>query len=484
MNLLQLQKVLDNLQSLPAETEWVEFKENRADPDDIGQYISALSNTARLREQSYGYLVWGVQDQSHQLVGTTFVPEQAKKGNEELENWLVRGLSPRLDIHFYTFISAEKKIVILEIPAALHTPVSFEQEKFIRIGSIKKKLRDYPEKERELWQILNVTKFEQGIAKSGLDSDEVLQLLDYPKYFELTQQPLPQNKQGVLDKLKADRLILEALDGWSITNLGAILFARNLHPFGSLSRKALRVMQYHGKNRVKTKSEAPGSKGYAVGYEGAIGYINNLLPKNEEIGQVFRKEVTMYPELAIRELIANALIHQDFTISGAGPLVEIFEDRIEITNPGHPLVDPLRMMDEPPRSRNDSLAALMRRMNMCEERGSGIDKVIFSIEFYQLPAPNFVLKTESMVVTLYAYQALREMDKDSRIRACYQHACLKYVSNEQLTNASLRQRLQIDDTNSAQATRIINDTVAVKLIKPSDPESKSRKHTKYLPFWA
>lgn len=96
MNLLQLQRILANLQSLPAETEWVEFKENKADPDDIGQYISALSNSARLRGESYGYLVWGIQDQSHQLVGTTFTPEQAKKGNEELENWLVRGLSPGL----------------------------------------------------------------------------------------------------------------------------------------------------------------------------------------------------------------------------------------------------------------------------------------------------------------------------------------------------------------------------------------------------
>lgn len=142
------------------------------------------------------------------------------------------------------------------------------------------------------------------------------------------------------------------------------------------------------------------------------------------------------------------------------------------------------MMDEPPRSRNDALAALMRRMNMCEERGSGIDKVVFAIELYQLPAPNFVLKSESMVVTLYAYQALREMDKDSRVRACYQHACLKYVSNEQLTNTSLRKRFEIEDSNSAQASRIISEAVAEKFIKPSDPDSKSRKHTKYLPFWA
>jgi ATP-dependent DNA helicase RecG len=480
----QLERLLRGLLNLATEKEWVEFKKNNTDPEMIGQYISALSNTARMKGEPYGYVIWGIEDQTNNVVGTTFVPATAKKGNEELEHWLVRSVTPRLDICFYTLMFEAKPVVILRIPATLHTPVRFQGDEFIRVGSLTKKLKDYPEKERELWQILNVSQFEQGIAQAGLDSDEVLRLLDYPKYFELTAQPLPENKSGILEKLQSDSLIKQALDGWSITNLGAILFAKNLTLFGRLSRKSLRVIHYEGKNRIKTKVEAPGSKGYAVGFEGAIEYINNLLPRNEEIGQALRKDVRMYPEIAIRELVANALIHQDFTISGAGPMVEIFDDRIEITNPGKPLIDTLRMMDEPPRSRNESLAALMRRMNMCEERGSGIDKVIFAIEFYQLPAPNFFANTESIVVTLYASQLLRDMDKEARIRACYQHACLKRISNESLTNTSLRERLNIDEGNAAQATRIITETLAANLIKLSDPQNKSRKHTKYLPFWA
>src|ERR1700722_7444665 len=113
------------------------------------------------------------------------------------------------------------------------------------------------------------------------------------------------------------------------------------------------------------------------------------LPRSEEIGQALRREVRVYPEIAIRELVANALIHQDFNLTGNGPTVEIFDNRIEITNPGTPLIDPLRFIDEPPRSRNEELASLMCRMNICEERGSGIDKVIFQIELYQLPPPDF-----------------------------------------------------------------------------------------------
>lgn len=484
MNPLQLERLLDGLRRLPTEREWVEFKQNRAEPEEIGEYVSALANSARLMGEPYGYMVWGVHDASHEIVGTDFDPQAAKKGNEELEHWLVRLLSPRLDIRFYAFASAGKPVIILEIPAALHTPVRFSGSEFIRVGSLKKPLKDYPEKERELWQVLNASRFEQGVAKAGLDADEVLSLLDYPKYFELTHQPLPSNKEGILDRLQADSLIASSLHGWAVTNLGAILFARSLNDFGGLSRKALRVIQYQGKNRIQTKREAPGQKGYAVGFAGAIEYIANLLPENERIDGALRHEVRAYPELAIRELVANALIHQDFTVTGTGPMVEIFDDRIEIGNPGRPLVDTLRMMDEPPRSRNESLASLMRRMNICEERGSGIDKVVSQVELFQLPAPAFVLKDHSMVVTLFARQALKDMARDDRTRACYQHACLKHVSNETMTNTSLRERFNIAENNSAQASRIIAETIEAGLIKPSDPENKSRKLMKYVPFWA
>ncbi len=269
-----------------------------------------------------------------------------------------------------------------------------------------------------------------------------------------------------------------------MTNLGAILFAKSLSEFGALGRKGLRVIQYDGKNRIKTKREVPGSKGYAVGFEGAIAYINALLPASEEIGPVLRQEIYAYPELAIRELIANALIHQNFTLTGTGPMVELFDDRIEITNPGRPLGDTRRMMDEPPRSRNESLAALMRRMKMCEERGSGIDKVVSQVELLGLPAPKFELKEEAMVVTLYAYRAMDEMSKEDRMRACYQHACLKYVSNEMLTNASLRDRFRMSENNATQASRIITETVKAGMIKPANPENRSRKLMQYQPFWA
>jgi predicted HTH transcriptional regulator len=122
--------------------------------------------------------------------------------------------------------------------------------------------------------------------------------------------------------------------------------------------------------------------GYAAGFEAAIAYVNSQLPQNEHIGRALRQEVRIYPEIAIRELVANTLIHQDFSMTGAGPMVEIFDARMEFTNPGEPLVDLRRFIDTPPRSRNENLASFMRRVNICEERGSDIDKVIFHIEMF------------------------------------------------------------------------------------------------------
>ncbi|MFQ5596708.1 MAG: ATP-binding protein [bacterium] len=196
-----------------------------------------------------------------------------------------------------------------------------------------------------------------------------------------------------------------------------------------------------------------------------------------------RKTVPMFPELAVRELVANALIHQDLFVTGAAPMVEIFDDRIEITNPGEPLVDTERFVDTPPKSRNEVLASLMRRFRICEERDSGIDKVIFQIELFQLPAPLFEAPEGFTQVVLFAHRPLAEMDKSDRVRACYLHACLKWVMRNYLTNASLRERFGIDEKNKAAVSRYIREAVEAGMIKPFD-DTAARKMMKYVPYWA
>ena len=478
------QGLLRELRALPAETEWVEFKTNRIKPDDLGEYISALSNGAALCGKQNAYMVWGVEDETHNIVGTDFQPATDKRGGQELESWLLQKLTPRIHFFFKTIECEERSVVILEIAKAVHTPVQFSSTEFIRIGSYKKKLKDFPEKERSLWRVFDVTPFEEQLVLENIDEQSVLTALDYPSYFELLELPLPDNRAGILEKMKQDELIQPSKAGnWDITNLGALLFAKDLDQFKKLRRKAIRVVIYNGVDRLETIREQVSGKGYANGFEDLIGFINTFAPRNEVMGKALRKDIPMFPELAVRELVANALIHQDLFMTGTSPMVEIFSDRMEITNPGRPLVDTNRFLDSPPRSRNEMMASLLRRTGICEERGSGIDKAVAQTEIYQLPAPLFETKDDSTIVVLFGHKEWSKMDQSDRTRACYQHACLKWVARSQMTNASLRERFGIEAKNSAAISRVIKDALSAGLIRPFD-ENQGRRNARYVPFWA
>ena len=469
---------------LPHETEWVEFKQNHAEPKTIGENISALANSAALEGKVSSYVVWGVRDVDHAFVGTAFDPSQCRVGNEELENWLLRLLEPKIEFRFNSVTVDEHPVILLEISRSAHQPVRFQGTEYLRVGSYTKKLREFPEKERELWRIFDQVPFEDAVAAVQRDDSEVLDLLDYPAYFDLLHIPLPENRSGILSALSADNLIRQGeAGGWDITNSGAILLAKNLGNFPRLKRKALRTVQYSGKSRIKALKEREEVKGYASGFDGLISYIAGLLPANEIIGPALRQSVPMFPLLAVRELVANALIHQDFFVTGAGPMVEIFDDRIEITNPGEPLVNTERFLDTPPKSRNEALASLMRRFGICEERGSGIDKVVSELEILQFPAPLFEAPEGFTRSVLFAYRPFNKMSKDEQLRACYMHSCLKYVMRDFLTNASLRKRFGIRETGRSTISRIIRDAVNTKLIAPHNPDA-APKQMRYMPWWA
>lgn len=483
-NTAYLLGLVGELSKLPVESEWVEFKHNNAEPEKIGGYISALSNSAALLGKEFAYMLWGLDDATHAVVGTSFNPGSAKYGNEELENWLTRLLTPKIHFAFHTLMVEDKKVVLLEIAATVRQPVRFMDQEFIRSGSYTKKLKDFPEKERALWRIFDQRHFEPGAAVMQIESDDVLKLLDYPAYFDLADRTLPDGRNAILDALDKEDLIAPCeAGGWNITNLGAVLFAKRLDDFPTLRRKALRIIQYKGKSRLETLQERVVSKGYANGFAEALGFIMALVPANEVIELALRREIPAFPPLAVRELVANALIHQDFTVTGAGPMVEVFTDRIEVTNPGAPLVDTMRFVDTPPKSRNEALASLMRRLGICEERGSGIDKVVSEVEFYHLPAPIFEAPEGFTRTRLFAHRPLNEMDKEDRVRACYLHACLKWVNGDYLTNASLRERFGIEKKNMATVSRYIREALEEKAIRPFN-EDAPPKLMKYVPFWA
>lgn len=479
MNQEEFEKIIQELSQLPTETETVEFKENHFDKSELGKRISAISNAANLHNEKFGYLVFGIQDSTHTITGTKFSPKKQKVGAEELEFWLSKHLEPSIDFRIYERYVEGKYIVLFFIPPANKSPVRFENIAYIRVGSTTPKLNDYPEKEKRIWDNINRKSFEKNIARENLTSTQVLELLDYDSYFSLTKQELPTNTQQFVERMVQHGLVKRVRsNSYDITNLGAVLFARNLNEFSTVKRKSIRIVLYDGNTKVNRMREQEEKRGYAISFEALLEYINDKLPYSEEISQSLRKEVKMYPEKAVREFVANALIHQDLSISGAGPMVEIFDSRIEITNTGEPLIDTNRFIDHPPRSRNEDLAAFMRQIGVCEEGGTGIDRALLEIALYQLPAPSFESLDKFTRVTMYARKNLKDMSIDDKVRACFQHCVLKYVEQSRMTNATLRDRLGIGQKNYPAASQIIRTTIEKGYIKESD------KPKEYVPTWA
>lgn len=413
-----LDLLVKELCKLPSETNWVEFKHNNDEPRMIGEDISALANSAVVADRSHSYMIWGVDNDTHNLVGTKVRLKQLKRGNQELESWLRHLLSKNADFSFHSVDIDGKHLEIIAISKAFGTPVTFEKIDYIRVGSYTKKINEFPVLQAQLWDKLRHEPFEDVYAKTDLKLHQVLRQLDCDTYFESLQIPIPMEEEG-----------------------------------------------------------------YAISLEKAVKYVNTILPSKEDINSVRRVTNSMFPIPAIREAVANAVIHQDFYMLGTGPVVEIFANRVEVTNPGTPLVDVMRIIDNPPKSRNEKLASLMRRLGMCEELGRGWDRMVISCELQRLPAPRIQVYEESTRVSLFSHFEFSNISTEDKLWATYLHACIRYVEGETLTNSSLRERFGLKDTSAGSVSRLLKEATSKEWIKPLDPTT-ARRYMKYLPFWA
>ena len=476
--------LVKELCKLPKETGWVEFKHNFDDPKMIGEDISALANTASLKDRDFAYMVWGVDDASHKILGTSVHLVMQKKGQEELENWLRHQLSKNANFEFLETEIDGNHVEVIRIHKALHTPVAFEKVEYIRSGSYTKKLNEYPELMTQLWDKLRNNRFEDMCPIKDLRYADVLQMIDIGAYFTMLKLPQPTEEKEVMHYLLEDEVTIKLDNGlYGITNLGAILFAKDLNAFPRLGRKAMRVVQYQGKNRLLIQKEETFNTGYAVCFEDIVRFVNALLPSNEDATTIALTTKSKYPLPSVREAMANSLIHQDLYITGTGPVVEVFDNRMEITNPGTPLVDIMRIIDNPPKSRNEKLASLMRRMKMCEELGRGWDRMVLACETQYLPAPRIEIFEESTKVTIFSEMEYKNISADDKIWSCYLHACLLYIQGEALTNASLRDRFGLKDTSAGSISRLIKEAIDKNKIKPLDPET-AKRYMRYVPVWA
>jgi len=472
-----------SLGKIPSELNEIDWKIMLSPNNDkLCKHIAAFANLP-----GGGFLAFGVDDNTGKVLGIS--KAEADSILERLANLCRDGVEPLVSIDHRIETFRDEEILFVFIKESAVKPVHLKgktiEDSHIRSGGTTRKAS-----RQEIGALMLNSKsptWEELHASKLLNEVEVITLLEYDKILELLKKPVPSNIPEIIKWLEDEKMIVNVDGkGYYITNFGAIAAAKDLSRFDGLSRKVVRLIKYEGKNKATGSKEYPGTKGYAIGFEGLIQFVKGLLPGSEVIKNSLRHETSLYPEIALRELIANILIHQDFTIRGTGPMIEIFEDRIEFTNPGKLL--PTKKLDRlirtTPESRNEILASAFRRYNICEERGSGFEKAVIAIELFGLPPLKFEEAENSFKVTMYSPRKFAEMSNEERIEACYQHSIIEYYGNGGFNNTSLRKRFGMHDKQAAQISKLIKDAIDVGKIKPKDPESESKKFSLYVPYWA
>jgi len=471
-----------SLEPVPCELNELDWKQDLSPKKErLAEYISAFAN-----HPGGGYFVFGVDDSTGQILGINKV--QANEIVEKLSAIARNRLEPAVQMDHHIAEYKSVPVLFCYVKEASIKPVHIKnksiEETFIRSGGCTHKATRH-----ELAALMlnsKIPKFEDLNSSRLKPAEEVLELLDFKAVIRLLKKPMPQTHEEVL-KILADEKMISSVDnkGYYITNLGALTAANNINDFDDLSRKAVRLIEYRGKTKLETLKEYPITKGYANGFEELINFVIRLLPGSEVIRKALREEKPVYPEIAIRELVANALIHQDFTIRGAGPLIEIFEDRIEITNPGKLLPEKKidRLIRTAPQSRNEILASKFRELYICEERGSGFEKAISAIEMYGLPPLKMQEIDNSFRVTMYKPKTFAQLTLAERIEACYQHCVICYYNSGGMTNASLRERFGMSKRQISQISLVIKEALRLGKIKVKNPENTSNKYVKYIPSW-
>lgn len=448
----------------------LEFKaaRNNFDRETTRRYCVAIAN------ELGGHLILGIDNATRNVVGT-----QAFLNLTDIEFWLFTVCKFRVEVQ--EVAHSDGRVVVFQIPPRpLGIAYDVDGAYLMRSGESLvamtfDRLKEIASERAPHW----TTEF----SRDQVAGQDVINLLDTQSFFELLQLPYPTTQQGVLDRLVAHHLLLANGSSWSITRLAALLLAKRLPDFPDVARHAPRVVVYTGDTKKETRQDIVGSRGYAVGFQALVRYVMEQMPRRELVQDSLRREETLVPEIAVRELVANALVHQDLTLTGVSPMVEIYADRVEVSSPGEPIVEANRFIDGY-QSRNENLATLMRLFRICEEKGSGIDRVVMEVETQHLPPPDFRIGPKRTHVIMFGPRDFSEMTPEERIRAAFQHCALRWVNGDYMTNQTLRERLRLDEAKSSAVSSVISATIDAGLVKADTAVGGSKKFARYLPFWA
>ena len=466
----------DSLYPIPSELNELDWKSGLSDKSErIAQHISAFANM-----KGGGILVYGVNND-----GTCFsiTKDEIDKIVQTLGNIAHNNLVYSIPIEHSILDYEGYSLLFVYIPEQSDKPVHL-RGKDIYTSYCRSAGQTVKMSRNQVKALIATSQgitFEEQVAKGELTKEEVLDLLDYKALYRILDKNLPKSEDSIIDRLTDYKLCKQTGDYWTISNLGAVLFSKNLQNFPNLVGHEVIVRKYVGANNRQLEFEQHVTFGYAVGFEWLVDFI--MRNTSTEHIDVKRKEIPTYPRVAIREFVANALVHQDFGITGMPVTIEIFSNRLSVTNAGAPLNDINRLIDLPPQSRNEQLAQMMFTLGVCERRGSGIDRDIAAVEEMFLPPVKFTKGEQHTRVFLYPQKSLKDMTKQEKISACYQHACLVYENGDRINNKSVRERFELSKNDSSVASRIISDTLESGLIKPADIETASKKYMTYIPYY-
>jgi ATP-dependent DNA helicase RecG len=467
------------------EGEWFEFKQNKDSPEMIGEDLSALSNMARIRGMDKGYLVWGVEDKSHALLGTSFDPWHSKKDNEDLIPWLKLEISGNIDFSFHQVEKAGKKFILLQVDAAKGLPTRFLGNAYARLESYTKDIRSLPALEKALLQALAEKSQENDIALDGLSLEEVFRYLNFPAYYAAFNTIVPSRREEMLKTfLREGFIVLSSGGDYAITNLGALCFANDLRLFPTLGYRVVRVGERE--NGISTAISSPQDfvEGYAISFEKIVLYVNSLTKPKERVNeQGFTVVDSLYPGILIREALTNMMIHQDISATGEALMIWVSPKSLSFSNPGALGIPADRIIDVSPKAANEKLASFLYRMGIGDSQGTGFDKIEDALERRHMPSASIYELQGSVRIEIDAKTAFADYSEDEKTRSVYYCACLCRENRVPLTNDFLRDRFGLNEKQRPVISRLLNRCVSLNLIKISNPEG-GVKNRSYVPYWA
>ncbi len=368
----QLHSLLEKLVALPAETNWVEFKMNKGSitNEQIGEYISAMSNGAAIANKPFGYLVWGVQDATQIIKGTNFTFTEAKQGNQDLELWLRNLLHPKLNWEIFEFDYHGKNIVLLCIPSAKGEPVHFKKKPYIRIGSNKTDLRNFPEYVRIIYNSLEDWSAKIIDTASISDLDEEALKVAREKFKERSVKEKYHDEidfwdeKTFLDKAKI------TING-KITNTAILLLGKEEASHYLLPS----IAEITWKLETEEKAYEHFSCPLLLNTTKVLQNIRNIKYKFFPDNELLATTVNKYDTRTILEAIHNCIAHQDYNLNSRIIVAEKI-DKLIFKNAGSFFEgspsDYVSGDKTPEKYRNPWLTKAMVNLGMIDTMGYGI----------------------------------------------------------------------------------------------------------------